>query len=62
MSTYKGLILSIQVVTDDGIEMDDELAHTGDQGHLLEFASGHKALVEGANGRVETSRGEGCHV
>lgn len=34
MSTCARLILSIQMVTDDGVEMDDELAHTGSQGHI----------------------------
>ncbi|MDW9233904.1 hypothetical protein C7S15_8437 [Burkholderia cepacia] len=35
MSTCARLILSIQVVTDDGVETGDELAHTGSQGDLL---------------------------
>lgn len=35
MSTCARLILSIQMVSDDGVETGDELAHTGSQGHLL---------------------------
>lgn len=48
--------------TDDGIEVGDEFSHTGDQGHLPEFASGHQTFVKGTNGRVEASRGERRHV
>lgn len=32
------MILSVQVVTGDGIEVGDQLAHAGDQGHPLELA------------------------
>ena len=42
------------MIPDDGVEVGDELAHAGDQRHLLEFAGGDQSFVEGADGLVVT--------
>ena len=55
-------MLGIQVVAGYGIEVSDQLAHAGDQSHLLELAGGHQSLVEGADGVVVAGSGERGHV
>ncbi len=47
---------------EDRIEDDQQLAHAGDQGHLLRFAGGAQALIEGPDDRIEAGGDEGPHV
>src|SRR6266700_3814743 len=57
-----GELVPGQSLLEHDVEVPDELAHAGSDGHLERFAGGGEPLVKGLHDRVKLGGGVGGHV